>query len=169
MPVDRNEYFIWNCRSKPLSNTSSIRKNSATPKVRGRYSRKSWNYLNKKCGIILHYHLKIRHFFLLIINVFWPVDSESDVHFHRPKSENLDNLVKQKFSRSVVSELDRREWTPDLDSMGLITHEKCLSNPFHSHYPKNSESFKYRNKEIPVSPKRKPLINRKNLAFSDTY
>ena len=80
-------------------------------------------------------------FFLLIINVYWPVDSESDVHFHRPKSENLDNLVKQKFSRSVVSELDRREWTPDLDSMGLITHKKCLSNIFHSHYPENSESL----------------------------
>ena len=61
----------------------------------------------------------------LLVCVFCPVESKSDVHFRRPEKENLDNQEKKNFGLSGVSKLCRRKWTLDL---GATSQKKSLQS-----------------------------------------
>ena len=81
-------------------------------------------------------------YLFLLIHLFWPVESKSDVHFRRPEHENLYNPEKTIFPnyRELVTRLTEMDTGFRFyRSKKKKKKLKSVFNPFNSRYPENSE------------------------------
>ena len=83
----KNKHLIWILQVKNArTSISSIRKILSIPKIQ---------VDNSKCPAITVTKKRLKYFFFIQDSVFWPEKSKSDVHFRRPRPDNIDNRGKR--------------------------------------------------------------------------